>query len=215
MKGVYEELDAVIGNFDVVKKQVSNLIDSEKKKYALVFEKYVSEAFNQGVLTAARDLSMDAQNFFDTGRIDAVRKVLVDNAVTINFELFDAINKEIVLFMTDLELNNIPFTNAGLKKEVQRIFNDKISRLQTQVITETSRAANQGIAFGYKESGLIVNKQWVAILDERTSSICRRLNGEITQIGYPFSTGDYQPPAHPGCRSRISLITLSEVNKFA
>jgi len=122
----------------------------------------------------------------------------------------DDVKKEIGLLITDASLNNIPFTNAKLKQEVQGVFNSKLGRLSSQITTETDRAFNTALEFGYKKSGLVTHKQWIAIIDANTTSICQRLNGEIAEIGQPFSSGDYTPPAHPNCRSRIANVTLSQ-----
>lgn len=201
--------DAVVGNFSKVKKQLSQLFANEKNNYALLIDKYIQESFNESVRAVAEELSLEANSLLDFNKSDAITKVLKENAKTVTFELFDAIEKELTLYITNLELNDIPFTTAGLKAEIRKLFEAKQARLISQVVTENSRAASIGLEWGYKQSGVITHKQWVAILDDRTTNICLGLNGEIVEIGQPFSTGDYQPPAHISCRSRIVGLTLS------
>jgi len=155
------------------------------------------------------DLEYPVISLYDFEKTAPERNILRENAKTINFELWDAIDKEITLMLSDIQLNNIPFTNTALKREMQTIFARHSARLASQVTTETTRATNQGIKWGYDKSGLVSHKQWAAIIDGKTSQICLDLNGEIREIGKAFSSGDYGPPAHVNCRSRIVKVTLT------
>ena len=61
---------------------------------------------------------------------------------------------------------------------------------------------------GYKESGLEGKKVWLAAIDDRTSPICRRLNGQERDLDDNFIDPEtnmaYQrPAAHPHCRSTL------------
>ena len=205
--------DQIQGNLPSVQQQMNDLISTEKGKFALVIEKYISEAFDESIRTVERELSVKANSIFDTVKSQSTRQTLVNNAVTLNAELFDAVQKDIVLILTNRELAGVPFTNAELKKEVNKIFQNKAARLASQVITETTRATSAGLEFGYRESGVITHKQWQAVLDDKTTVICQTGNGEIRQIGEPFSTGDFGAPFHINCRSRIQGLTISESNQ--
>jgi len=207
------ETDAISGNIDKAKKQITQVFTSQRQAYDLIIEKYLNQSFDEGVIQAARDLSMDPTDLVDFTRTNAIKKTLVDNAIVINIDLFDSINKDITLFLTDIELNNIKFTSAGLKKEVQNIFSKYDGRLRSQVVTEITRSANQGINYGYKKSGIVVSKQWVAVIDGKTTGICRAGNGEIVPLGEPFSIGEYTAPFHINCRSKIVAVTLSRPTK--
>lgn len=68
---------------------------------------------------------------------------------------------------------------------------DTVNNLYNTCIKKTSQMMG---ATGFK---------FIAIIDNRTSHICRTLNGKVflvTNIGY------YTPPLHPHCRSRIRPI---------
>ena len=201
--------DALENNFKTVNASISRTIEDQKKQYDPIIEKYIDNGFRIGVQEAEKDLSLKANSLYDFDKTKKVRDILGANAITISYELFDAINKEITLMLTDIELNNIPFTNAGLKREIREIFANKSARLASQVTTETTRAVNQGLKWGYDKSGLVTHKQWVAVIDSRTSSICLMGNGQIREFGKPFSTGDYGAPFHINCRSRIQNVTLA------
>lgn len=210
--GQKKRSDAVVGNYKRVLQQLSQLITSEKQAHALIVEKWVTEAFDTALRDAARELSLqpnDLSNF--RGRQEAL-DTLKANTIVINSELFDSIEKELTLFLTNKELAGVPITNREFREEITRVFAAKLPRLESQVITETNRVASTALQVGYKQSGLVVAKQWVAIIDNKTTGICLKGNGEIVPLGEPFSTGDYTSPFHINCRSSIASVTISAQN---
>ena len=207
-----QKKDAIEGNFNAVQKNLNNFLLTEKAKYTLIVDKFIEDAYNQGMQEAARELSITPNEFGGSREQQKQLNVLKRNSQQLAFNLLEDINKEIGLMITDINLNNIPFTNAQIKKEVQSLFKNKIGRLQSQVVSETTRAFNTALEFGYKKSGVVTHKQWVSIIDGKTTAICQQLNGEIVQIGEPFSAGIYTPPALPNCRSRIVHVTISAKN---
>jgi len=207
--------DAVEGNYNQIIRQVDQVLTSQKENFGLVIDKYLDEVFDQGLRSVEKELSLQANSLTDLNKANGVKLVLKNNARIITFDLMDTIGKEISLFLTNADLNGVSFTNAELKKEVKSIFESKQSRLVSQVITETDRTANQSFSFGYKESGVITHKQWVAVIDGKTTNICLQGNGEIREIGEPFSTGDYQAPFHINCRSRIVGLTVSQIDSLS
>jgi len=66
-------------------------------------------------------------------------------------------------------------------------------------IAAAIKAAAQrgGIRKGIK--AVLQGYRWVAILDSKTSQICRSLDGQV----FPFGKGPL-PPAHPNCRSTVA-----------
>jgi SPP1 gp7 family putative phage head morphogenesis protein len=77
--------------------------------------------------------------------------------------------------------------------------------------TEVNRFQNSAKVTAYKESGLVKAKQWDSYLDERTSDICKRLNGQVVGLDEEFT--DYvtgmkyeHPPGHCNCRSVLRSI---------
>lgn len=98
-----------------------------------------------------------------------------------------------------------------IKKDVKDVF-EGFSDWRSEMIarTESTRITNEGKVLGYKESGLKGKKIWKAAIDARTSPICRRLNGQITELDDDFFDQDTMksyrtPPAHPNCRSTIAF----------
>jgi SPP1 gp7 family putative phage head morphogenesis protein len=202
--------DAIEGNLSKVKRSISAYLETEKKRVSLIVDKYIDDYYRVGLQEVGRELSLTPSEFGDLRTQLAQRRALTDNAKQLAFNLYDDINKEIVLFLTDIELNNIPFTNQALKAEIQTIFEKKQARLQSQINDSGIQTFNTALEFGYKQSGLVSAKQWVAVIDDKTTTGCLALNGEIVELGQPFSLGVYTPPLHPNCRSRIQPITITQ-----
>lgn len=184
------------------------VIKSEKEKFALIIEKRTREIYDAAIESAARELSVSPVQLINFKRTAEAQRILKDNFIAINFELFDAVEKELTLLITDKNLNGVPISNTKLKEEIKVLLDSKIPRLESQVVTETTRIANTAIEYGYGDSGLVVQKQWLSVIDGRTTNICLSLNGEVADIGSPFSNGDFRPPAHINCRSRVTSIEL-------
>lgn len=96
-----------------------------------------------------------------------------------------------------------------IKQRVNKVFEVSLTRSETIARTELNRAFNMGSLEGYKQSGLQGEVEWSAVVDEKTSPICRYLNGKTVKLGENFRYTDgteYQaPPAHPNCRSTITF----------
>ena len=69
------------------------------------------------------------------------------------------------------------------------------------IVTESARMDNQALLDQYKEMG-VSKYQFLATLDNRTSEICRSMDGLIFNIE-DAEIGLNVPPLHPYCRSRI------------
>ena len=84
-------------------------------------------------------------------------------------------------------------------------------RVTTIARTESSRYRNSAKNKAFEKSGLVGRKKWSAFIDDRTSDVCRRLNGQIVGLDDNFvdpATGkEYpHPPSLPNCRSTISFV---------
>lgn len=99
--------------------------------------------------------------------------------------------------------NNLRDVFGGTKINTERL-----------VRTESTYVANATTAKRYESYG-VQTYEFVATLDNRTSSICRSLNGETFKIS-EFSPGSNAPSMHPNCRSTISPSSdeLTKFNKY-
>jgi SPP1 gp7 family putative phage head morphogenesis protein len=100
-----------------------------------------------------------------------------------------------------------PTTIRDLQRELEPTFGKRRAKLIAQ--TETTRAAHEGSAAGYEESGVVAEMEWVAVNDEKVCPICGNdpngLNGKRAPLRGTFP-GGYKPPAHPGCRCFVRPV---------
>ena len=96
-----------------------------------------------------------------------------------------------------------------LAKRIQAVMEVTKERALTIARTEGMRAENAGTLEGYRQSGLKGSKKFIAKIDEKTSPICRALNGSVVPLNGKFRYKDQEfdyPPCHPNCRSTISFV---------
>lgn len=92
-----------------------------------------------------------------------------------------------------------------MSNELAKRMNTSASNAKRLIMTESARMDNQGLLDWYKESG-IKQIQFIATLDNRTSEICRAMDGKIINIE-DAQIGLNIPPLHPYCRSVIAPYT--------
>jgi HK97 family phage portal protein len=79
--------------------------------------------------------------------------------------------------------------------------------------TETNRIMNQAQLEAFQKSGVKAKKVWVSQVDDKTSDICKALNGQERELGQSFEALGktfISPPAHVNCRSTF-IIKKDEV----
>ena len=201
--------------FSPLTTKIGQVFANEEPVFQEIVKRFIDESFNEGLQEAIKELELN-NSLINFSKADAIKKILGKNAIELNTALLDNILKDITLLLTDVSLNNIPFKNSEFKEEIQSLFGKRLNQLESQVVTEITRGFNQALEFGFKESGVVTHKMWQSVIDDRTTEICLHLNGEIAELGQPFSTGDYQAPAHINCRSRVVSVTLSneELSRF-
>ena len=147
------------------------------------------------------------------------------------------VNKGAITFIQDYTFNNIKGMTdeitedlrqelergmmAGegitkLKDRVKEVFDVGEVRAEAISRTETNRAEGQGRLLAWKSSGETdYVKKWITHFDDRTSAICKRLDGQIVKINDNFrdrTTGWEGPthPAHVNCRSSVVYVPKEE-----
>ena len=83
------------------------------------------------------------------------------------------------------------------------------SRIETVVRTNLMTAYNQGALSEYREAakdGLVEAVRFSAVLDARTTEICRSLDGKVLPIGHP-QIGSITPPLHFNALPEGALVT--------
>jgi SPP1 gp7 family putative phage head morphogenesis protein len=103
------------------------------------------------------------------------------------------------------------WTNAELASRLADSYAFSPDRAMVIARTETIRASNQGTLAGFKESGVVLKKEWTTAEDDLVSEDCQA-NGDQGPIDVndSFDSGDDAPPAHPNCR--CALVGLTELD---
>jgi len=116
-----------------------------------------------------------------------------------------------------------------LRNRVEQVFS-AASRQRAQVIarTETTRAMNYSAKEAYRQSGVVMGKQWYTAMDELTCWECSEINEVIVDIEADFAKeGDVMrgpdgqtatvgysdieaPPLHPNCRCVLLPVVMEE-----
>jgi len=102
-----------------------------------------------------------------------------------------------------------------VKAEITKVFDVGNNRVEMIARTESNRAANFGRLHGYQKSGQPGKKVYSAHIDDRTSALCKRLDGQETEMDEDFvdPKGEWKgpvPPAHVNCRSSWVFISKDD-----
>ena len=137
-------------------------------------------------------------------RWDGIKGVASDAQEDIRKIVLNGMNKRLGLeeVKNDIKAKMTQYTGG----EVDGVVTE--GRAMTIARTETNRIQNMGKLQAYKQSGLTGVKVWDSHLDNRTSPICKRLDGQKAALSDVFidpKTGEQfeHPPSHPNCRSVI------------
>lgn len=116
----------------------------------------------------------------------------------------DILNMAEDITNTTKDLIREVFTNAyeqglGIDDIIVQLEGTDLSKIRARTIarTETVTAANKGAIIVAKETGLLMNKEWLATIDKRTRHDHSRANGQIVPIDDYFNVGGFNM-AQPG-----------------
>lgn len=87
-----------------------------------------------------------------------------------------------------------------LSSRLSHYFDNNRTASTRMARTVTNDVYNRAHLDRYEDSGMVDGVQYSAYLNERTSDICRMLNGTIWRLG---DRGIIVPPSHFNCRSRL------------
>jgi len=116
-----------------------------------------------------------------------------------------------------------------IARSIREVFTEaKTVRAERVARTESLKAANAGALEAYKQSGVVIGKEWFTALDEKTCPWCAPLHGKIQAVDQDFfhqgasyigSNGKEikftldnvsAPPLHPNCRCTLIPVTISQ-----
>ncbi|MFT8916552.1 MAG: minor capsid protein [Oenococcus sp.] len=90
-------------------------------------------------------------------------------------------------------------TEHDMAHAIEKEFNTSIFNANRLVKTEANYFHNQTKLDGWKQRG-VKEYQLVAVLDNRTSQICRNIDGRVFKVSEAI-VGKTLPPMHPHCRT--------------
>lgn len=90
---------------------------------------------------------------------------------------------------------------ADIARELRKKYNVARSRAEAIVRTDGTNIINNATVKRYQEAGL-TEYEYLAHIDNRTTEICKGLNGEVFKIK-DYQPGTNAPPMHVNCRSTI------------
>ncbi len=213
---------AIVLLLDDYRKKVNKILDSQTKKDPLVDIKgiddipsLVEEIFNAFALKEISDQIIKSEY---TDGWESSEKVVNQNVPmnegALNFlqeHTFDNIKGMTEEIANDLkqELSRGIINGEGvtkLKERVNKVFDVGENRAKMIARTEINRAENNGKLLAIKNSGEEYMKEWVTHEDDRTSDICKGLDGQVVGINetFKYKGGEWQaPPSHVNCRSTL------------
>jgi len=190
---VVDGLKAIDG--EIINKIISliNLRDLQS-----VVERSIKANYNNGMDDVAESIG---RNFMPNAEaLNFLQNYTFDNVKGLEEDMKNKLRQELQRGIMEGEGTN------KLAKRVSSVMDIGMNRAKAIARTETNRAENMGSLDGWRQSGLDIEKEWLAKLDKDTSIICKALNGKKVGINEKFK---YQgnifdsPPAHVGCRSTL------------
>lgn len=150
----------------------------------------ITEAMGQ---LAANEVGMATGfNVKDPHIINGIESQVQRFAESVNDTTWDALKVSIQEGIRDGE------SIDDIAKRVETVMGDRIkSSSQLIARTEVNRAVNFGTAQGWKQSGVVTKKRWLAALDDRTRATHAEAHGQVVDIDDDFSVGGCTGPA-PG-----------------
>ena len=193
---------------------VKNILDDLTNKFLEIFNitiiadsvnKELTKSYDKGLENA--EISFDMNFSRNNRRLDFLKKYSFDNIKGLNEDAADKLRSELQRAMLNLE------SVEQMKKRVQKVIDTSVDRARAIARTELNRAENMGHLDGARQSGLVLKKRWDAHLDNRTSPVCRALDGKTIPLNAKFKWEGQEfdaPPAHVQCRSTLLFIQEDE-----
>lgn len=140
-----------------------------------------------GIMTAWANLELEA---LEIGISFDVINPNVISAVTNRSNLFsDTIINETRSLLHQLIIDSIMAGDGPyqLEKKIRLLYSNMSKYRATRIArTEVIWGQNEGAELGYIQSGVVLEKQWLTALDERTCPFCAEMNGKHIALGANF-----------------------------
>lgn len=152
-----------------------------------------------------------------------IQKFIFNRTTKIAKDLNDYTNERIKRVLAD----NVSENEEVIGRKIRQLFNDmSVDRAKTIARTETFKAVGYATNESYKQSGVVVAKEWFTALDERVCEFCASMEGKQVKLDDNFFDkgdtvvgedggefdADYNsidtPPLHPDCRCSLAPVLV-------
>lgn len=205
-KRIFEDLFQQIEQKKIIKDIKPERIDDLKLKYLkdlkLVLKRNLREAYQEGKLGGQKELLKG--NFRTPLPNDKFLEVLEAEIYQFIGDWAYSLTKEARISIIEAIRDGKPLSSVidSLDQDGLDQSNASIERFARTKITDVM---NRGRLEFFNDSGVVSAYQYSAVLDDRTTEICRGLHGKIFQSGT-----EPVPPMHFNCRSLLVPITKYE-----
>lgn len=167
----------------------------------LISDAVIRGAFLKGLDEVGEDLNRDFAP--DKGAIDFLQQHTFSNIKDMNDEIENDLRQIVERGITEGK------NPRDLIPDISKVFDKNDARAETIARTEVNRALNAGHQNAMDQANVPGKKEWVASIDDKTSAVCKRLDGQKIGVKDQFEDPEFSgmfPPAHPNCRSRIVFV---------
>jgi len=217
------------GDKDEVEGILKSLQMPSQKEWRKLIRKLIYSAAEAGVLRAHLEL-MRLKKLYEFAENEDDTWNVVDYELAVVFpeearEFLDKYSLEISVITDETVLNRIrEALREGLEKglpirDITKRIREKANtwlsdwHAETIARTETSKMYNAGRLARWLDpevNGFVEALQYDAIIDRRTTELCRSLDGKIVSIQRADIIAEYTPPNHFQCRSTWLPVTKYE-----
>ena len=196
LKIIYSDIEAT----EYAKYQIDSLLASINKTIDNLYnqnEKEVTEALTSIYKTMDKEASVDLNVSFNTVNENLIRETVKTNwsGLTFSDRIWEHRRKLALTLKEELSKGLI---RGDSLQDISRIMADKLnnsySNAMRLVRTESCYVMNEATVNNYKNNG-ISKYEIMAYLDNKTSKICRSMDGEVVNVKDAVA-GKNMPPFH-------------------
>lgn len=171
---------------------------SISKKIEGIIKKAVENLFKKGWEKSEKQVQENL--LINKSQIDFLQKYTFDNIKGMDDDLKNKLKQE---------LKRAIIEGEGISKvttRIKKVFDTTTQRAEKITRTELNRSENLGSLGAMKKSGKKMTKTWSSAHDNRTSALCKRLDGQTVPLDKKFKDkeGEWDaPPSHVNCRSSL------------
>lgn len=220
-------VDSLYTSKGLVTKDFSWDIDAQNRELELVMSPFIKQ------IVAER--GHEVLSRLGKNDLNMALKRVVDFLKSKQIKLAGDINETTLQRLRDTLADGVELGEGipDLKKRIELIFENATTfRTETIARTEVLDSFNFAAEEAYKQSGVVIGKEWLTAFDERTCEWCAQMNGKVIDVNETFfKKGDSyrgsggglldlsyksvgHPPLHANCRCTL-LPILSEAGEVA